>query len=345
MKIHLTIVFLLTFAANYVFAQGTNSAKINGLSLVSERFILDSSHVDPILEVNANYVAVIPFCFMPAVDSSAVIFGGSDFWKGEGLKGTRKAIQELHKKNVKTMIKPQVWVSDGVFTGEVKMKSEESWGLFEQNYSAYILAFAKVAEEEDVEILCIGTEMGRVVEFWPELFPRLIEKVRKIYSGKITYAENWDRFDKVEFWGELDYIGVDAYFPISNKRNPSVKKMEGGWAKYLPQFDSISAKFDRKILFTEFGYRSIKKCTATPWAYKAGPLKVNQGCQSRALKALFNSVWDQEYFAGGFMWKWHLDHENAGGKNNSMFTVQNKEAEEVVKLYYGKYGILNVDML
>jgi hypothetical protein len=41
-------------------------------------------------------------------------------------------------------------------------------------------------------------------------------EIRKIYTGKLTYAANWDDFDKVPFWKELDYIGIDAYFPLSD---------------------------------------------------------------------------------------------------------------------------------
>lgn len=337
MKIQFVIDLILTFTANYVCGQNAGSYKINGLNLVSERYFIDSSHVDPIVQIGANFASVIPYCFMPALDSSLVIFGGTNHWAGEGLEGTRVAVQELQKKKLRTMIKPQIWVNHDVFTGEIEMKSEASWLLFEDGYSAYVLAFAKIAEEENVEILCIGTEMAKVVSSRPELFPRLIEKVRNIYSGKITYAENWDQFSAVGFWGKLDYIGIDAYFPISDKRNPSLKTLERGWVNYLPNFDSISTKFDKKILFTEFGYRSIKKCACTPWAYKGiVKPKIDETAQYRALKALFESLWNKEYFAGGFLWKWHPNHESAGGEFDSSFTVQNKKAMEVVQYYFKK---------
>lgn len=329
-------VVLLILSIN-VRAQDSVMAKINGLSLVSERYILDSTHIPPIIEVGANYAAVIPFCFMPKKDSSDVFFGNNNQWKGEGLSGTRTAVQELHKQGIKTMIKPQIWVGHGVFTGEIEMKSNEGWRNFENNYAAYILAFAKIAEEENAAMYCIGTEMMLVVRNRPEIFTRLINEVRKVYHGKLTYAENWDCFEKVPFWDALDYIGVDAYFPIHISRNPSAKKLDNGWKKYLPVFDSLSQSFDKKILFTEYGYRSIKKCAATPWTYDRNKSdKIDQRCQVRALASLYKNVWDKEYFAGGFLWKWHPDDKKAGGKNNSMFTVQNKLAEATVREQYKK---------
>ncbi|NRA11707.1 MAG: glycoside hydrolase [Crocinitomicaceae bacterium] len=329
-------VFLLVLSNN-LSAQDSIKAKINGLSMVSQRFILDSVHVLPVVEVGANYAAVIPYCFMPKKDSSVVYFGDNNQWQGEGPSGTRIAVRELHSQGVKTMIKPQIWVGHGIFTGEIEMKSEVDWSNFEKNYAAYILAFAKIAEEEGSAMLCIGTEMMLVVKNRPEIFTRLIKQVREVYEGEVTYAENWDCFEKVQFWDALDYIGVDAYFPISTSRNPSVKKLDKGWANYLPMFDSLSTAFGKKILFTEYGYRSIKKCVATPWKYdRLKGQKIDERCQVKALTSLYKNVWDKDYFAGGFLWKWHPKDEIAGGENNSMFTVQNKLAEETVRMQYIK---------
>jgi len=336
LRTKLSIFFLIiTCSAR---AQTPENFKINGLSLVSEQFYLDSTHIEPIVDVCANFAAVIPYSFMPLKDSSAVIFGSNNQWKGEGVSGTRIAVNALQDKNIQTMIKPQIWVGHGIFTGEIEMKNEDEWVHFEENYSTYILAFAKIAEEENVNLFCIGTEMKMVVEKRPELFPRLIHKVREVYSGRITYAENWDCFDQVKFWDKLDFIGVDAYFPLSNSRNPSVNKLKKKWTEYLPVFDSLYTKYDKKILFTEFGYRSIKKCTRAPWKYQRSEEHViSERCQAKALKALFETVWDREYFVGGFLWKWHPDNENAGGSENSMFTVQNKEAQEVVRRKFSFY--------
>jgi hypothetical protein len=57
----------------------------------------------------------------------------------------------------------------------------------------------------------------------PEYWSQLIKKIKKIYSG--NYAANWDDFDKVPFWNELDYIGIDAYFPLSDATTPSVLEL------------------------------------------------------------------------------------------------------------------------
>ena len=52
------MLFILT---NNISAQYTINDRVNGVSLLSERFLLDSIHLPPILRVRANYVAVIPY--------------------------------------------------------------------------------------------------------------------------------------------------------------------------------------------------------------------------------------------------------------------------------------------
>jgi hypothetical protein len=60
-----------------------------------------------------------------------------------------------------------------------------------------------------MELFCFGTELGNAIAKRPQYWSQLIVKIRK-YTGKLTYAANWDDFDKVPFWKELDYIGIDA---------------------------------------------------------------------------------------------------------------------------------------
>ena len=56
---------------------------------------------------------------------------------------------------------------------------------------------------------------------------------RAVYKGKLTYAANWDgEFEEVAFWDALDVIGVQAYFPLTEERVPSVTKLTQAWAPY-----------------------------------------------------------------------------------------------------------------
>lgn len=314
-------------------AQGDFDDRINGISLVAERTALDTSEVEPLLSVGANWAAIIPFGFMEDPHQPRVVFNGKWQWYGERIEGARESIRALHKKGLSVMLKPQLWVAHGVYTGEVEMNAEKEWQKLESSYRTFIRAFAELARDEEVEMFCIGTEMTMFTRQRPDFWRKLIQEIRTIYSGKLTYAANWDEYTQVVFWDALDYIGVDAYFPIADTLVTNKATLQEGWKRWMEEMDSIGKKFQKKILFTEFGYRSIAECAIQPWEYRSST-QVNEGAQSLALEALFSVPWKSSFIVGGFLWKWHPDHANAGGKEDNSFTVQNKQAEEVVRSCY-----------
>ncbi len=104
---------------------------------------------------------------------------------------------------------------------------------------------------------------------------KLIKEVRSIYNGKLTYAANFDNYEEVAFWKQLDFIGINAYFSLrdanSTYSNSSKLKaqLKDGWARVFDNIESYSAKNrlkDRPLLFTELGYISRENATIEPWA-------------------------------------------------------------------------------
>jgi hypothetical protein len=311
------------------------SGRINGMCLVSVDHKLDSSHLIPIKSLGSNWVAIIPYAYMPSSSAPEIEYDAKWQWYGERIDGVRSQFKEIHKQGLSVMVKPQLWIGHGSYTGAVAMMNEEDWLSLEENYSEYILAFALLAEEEEVEMLSIGTELQVFVQNREVYWRELIKQVRSVYTGRLTYSANWDEYDNVKFWDLLDYIGVDAYFPISKERKRKLKHLKVGWEPHADLMDSIALKFNKQILFTEYGYRSVKECAMRPWDYDEDS-RVDQNAQEIALEALYQTIWANENVVGGFLWKWYPDHANAGGKANNMFTVQNKRAENVVKKHYSK---------
>lgn len=306
--------------------------KMNGLSWVSSNMVVNASHIEPVVDVNANYTALIPFAFMPELNSTEIQYNVSQQWWGETEEGIRTTAQLLADKHIKRMLKPQIWVLGGKFVGFIKMDSEEDWKTFEESYTEYILFYAKIAQDEGIELFSIGTEMKTMVLERPEYWTKLIAEVKKVYKGKITYAANWDSYKNPKFWGLLDFIGIDAYFPLSDQKTPTVNELEKAWEPIVVEIEQIAKKENKRILFTEFGYRSVDYTALEPWEGNFNT--VNHPAQINALKAVFNTFWSKDWFMGGFLWKWYDYHENAGGLDNSRFTVQNKPAEDIVRDWY-----------
>ena len=312
------------------------SRKYNGISLVASRDSLKTEQVEPILRLNANAVAVMPYAFMRSMESPELIYNIERQWFGERAEGVEQSISLLQKKDLKVMIKPHIWIRNGQFTGDLKFDTESEWKNFENSYRDYILLYAEIAEKQKVELFCIGTELFNFVKERPEFWNSLITEVRTIYKGKLTYAENWDKADKNELWQHLDLIGVDAYYPLHKGETPTKEQIRSGWQDHKPILKSLSFNYHRPILFTEYGYRSIEHAVKEPWNSKRKYSKINHELQAVALEAIYEEFWPETWFSGGFLWKWH-QHEAAGGLENDRFTPQNKPAEEVVRDYYDRF--------
>ncbi|PWH83490.1 glycoside hydrolase [Algibacter marinivivus] len=312
----------------------TQTNKINGVSFVASGKAINQTDVKPVVNVNANYAAIMPFGFIRNLNDPEINHNTDRQWFGETRAGAKQYIGELRKRGVKIMIKPQIWVWHGEFTGFIEMKNEADWKTLEASYTSFILEYADLANEVKAELFCIGTELEKFIENRPEYWSNLIEKIKAKYKGKLTYAANWDEFKRTPFWTKLDYIGVDAYFPVSDKKTPSVVDCLEGWKKHKAVIYNMSQKYQKPILFTEYGYRSVDFSGKAPWVSDRSMNQVNLEAQTNTTQALFETFWKEEWFAGGFIWKWFHEHDKVGGEDNSRFTPQNKPVEALLRKQY-----------
>lgn len=334
----LFVFFLVVFQSCETQTIKQTVKKVNGVSFVASSEAINKTHVDPVVSViNANYVAIMPFGFVKSLSHPEIIYNTDRQWFGETIEGAKQYIKELRKQHIKIMLKPQIWVWNGEFTGYIEMNSEDNWKALEKSYSSFILEYAQLAEEVNSEIFCIGTELEQFIENRPQYWSDLIAEIRKIYKGKLTYAANWDEFKRTPFWGDLDFIGIDAYFPVSDEKTPTIAQLKVGWMPHKTVIKAYSDKYNKPILFTEFGYRSVDYSGKEPWKSDRDSGEVNLQAQINTTQALFETFWDEDWLAGGFLWKWFINHNEVGGKNNTMFTPQNKPVEAVIKEHYETY--------
>ncbi len=312
-------------------------SKINGVSYVASKDSISEKHIKPVLNIHANYASVMPFGFIRELAHPEIQYNSSRQWFGETKTGVKQYINALKKEGIQIMMKPQIWVWRGEFTGEIRMKTEEDWKILEDSYTTFILDYAKTAQETHVEIFCIGTELESFIDERPIYWKRLIIEVKKVYKGKLTYAANWNEYNRTPFWDDLDYIGIDGYFPVSDLKTPTVEACKLGLERWKSEMKKFCNELKKPILFTEFGYRSVNFTGKAPWRADREMDSVNLEAQTNALQAFFETFWDEDWIAGGFVWKWYHNQELAGGKDNSRFTPQNKPAEKIISDFYLKY--------
>ncbi|MFC3120202.1 glycoside hydrolase family 113 [Agaribacter flavus] len=325
---------LLAFVVLFALPALASEPKINGISFVASRDKTEQEHIAPLVNTYANYAAVMPYGYVPSNESPTVIFNSDRQWYGERIVGVKDVIKQLKSNKIKTMLKPHLWLRGGVYTRHLGFQSEQQWQAFEQAYSHFIMTYAKVAEDEKVDIFCIGTELETFVKQRPKYWRALISKIKHVYSGKLTYAANWDEYTHVPFWTQLDYIGVDGYFPLSDAHTPSIDNIVQAWEKWKPELADTAQGFKRPILFTEWGFRSVDHTAKAPWDHSKKLSAPNLAGQASAIEGTLISLWSEPWFAGGFIWKWFTYHDKAGGELDNRFTPQNKPSERVLRAFF-----------
>lgn len=311
--------------------------KVKGITLVAPPKPFDENPMMPLIDVHANWVCLVPYAYSPK-NKPEVRYGSNQWqWWGERPEGIIESIMLAKKAGLKILLKPQVYIHGG-WVGSMQFETEEDWLIWENSFENYIISFADIAAKYDVEMLCIATEYDLAAHFRPAFFIQLIEKIRKIYDGKLTYSANWDNISKISFWQHLDYIGVSAYFPLLEDVIPAFDKLCVSWQTHINILESVHRLHNKPILFTEFGYLSVDGAAGKTWELEKNiqSLQINEEAQAIAFEALFSSFWEKPWWAGGFIWKWFPNGEGHEGYPEKDYTPQNKKAESVIQSWYSK---------
>lgn len=310
--------------------------KIKGITMVAPPREITDDPMIPISDVNANWVALVPYGFS-RMGQPEVRYNSNGQWWGERIDGIRSCIQRAHDNNLKVMLKPQVYIRGG-WVGDVDFKTEQEWQKWEETYRTYIMTFAHIADQENIDLFCIGTEYKIAAQKREKFWRNLIAEVRGTYKGKITYSSNWDGYKKVPFWDAVDFIGLSAYFPLTEIKTPSVTMLKKEWKPILNKLKKFSNINKKNLLFTEFGYLSVDHCADKNWLLEKqlNQLEINEEAQANAYHALLETFGEQKFWSGGFLWKWFPNMNGHEGHPEKDYTPQGKEAEDVIRYWYGK---------
>ncbi len=266
-------------------------------------------------------------------------------WSGDIHRGANTpsdetiahVIRKAHAQGQKVMLKVHLDLldkSDGSWRGEIGSLTEADWGKWFQKYTEFVLYYSNIAQKENVEMYCVGTELSTAATVKGYMWKDIIKKVRGRYRGLLTYAAHWDRYSEIRFWDELDYVGINAYFPLTEKMVPTKEELTAAWVKWVNEIEDFQEKVGRPIIFPECGVSSADGSAIRPWEHVSRH-EVNLALQKDYYEAIYEAFWGREWFYGMYWWYWGTN-TNMGGKYNRGFTPQNKPAELVVKEWYAK---------
>jgi len=298
---------------------------------------IDSTDLDPLLRIRANWISQTPFGWQRDFHAPEirVAYGRPHRWGsywGESDDGIAETTHWAHTRGIKVLLKPHIWTRGG-WSGSIAMKNEQDWAAWFSDYRDFILHYADLAERTGADALAIGTELGGTTTRERE-WRAVIAEIRRHYRGPLVYCANWaEDLHQTEFWDALDWIGVQAYYPLSKDRAPTTEQLVRGWSGPLSDLDQLSKIWAKPVVLTEVGYRSMDTAASKPWEWDS-PGNLSVETQARCYESLFQVLPEHPSVHGVFIWKWHPDYARAGGVLDKEYSPQRKPAEQVIARGY-----------
>lgn len=249
------------------------------------------------------------------------------------------AIRELRSNGLRVMLKPHVDLLDGDWRGNINPTDVDAWFA---SYTDFIVSYARLARDESVEMLSFGTELKVMTGAANrDRWIAVINAIRSAggYAGLLTYAANaaaaGDEFTSVSFWDQVDIIGLDAYFPLTDRNDPTVSQLVSAWSlnrwgeNIVANVQNFAnAHTPKSVIFTEIGYRSVDGANTAPWDFSR-PGAADTGEQRDCYEAMYE-VWSPQnsWMKGNFWWDWPVPVPAA---NDTDYNPRNKPAETVLR--------------
>ncbi|MDZ4084499.1 MAG: hypothetical protein U1E10_16260 [Bdellovibrionales bacterium] len=155
--------------------------------------------------------------------------------------------------------------------------------------------------------------------------------------------------DLVQFWTELDAVGLDMYRSLASSKDvlatnraDLTRQLKTRTDVYTTQLDtalleiSLVTNVEKQIILKEVGYRSIEKGFIEPFNYASASGVVNIDHQAAAYDALLASFarsnWS--WFQGVVFWDIQVDPSKKGPKDLGFSPVGKPQTEAIVIDYF-----------
>lgn len=284
--------------------------------------------------IGANTVALVPYTYFLRRDGQA---SPLPFMRGPGKENDESMIHggfTAKKLGMTVFLKPHI---QGLWPGHIEMSSQSGWDAFFGFYERWIRHYALLAEIYQYEVLSLGVEMVKATTQHEDRWRELAARIRKIYSGALVYSANWgSELEQLGFWDAFDYIGIDSYYPLSDKDDASDAELLAGARSVVKRIEAVHRRFDRPVIFTEIGFVNTRAPWKEPWKGDRGEPEFEH--QVRAFEVMFQALAGKPWCRGIYWWKWSSHPERYGGARDVSHIINGKPVELVLAKWFKRLG-------
>jgi hypothetical protein len=283
--------------------------------------------------MGANWIAVTPFGRVANVSGTGVdLTFEAPFERNRW--DVARAVQMAHAHGLRVMLVPHLWVESGEWRGFIDPRSDEGWARWAEDYERFARVWAEVAEGTHAEMFSVGVELHTwVTTARAASFARVVSAIRRIYHGLLTYSANWDDVDDTVIVGDIDVVGINAFYPLAEVRGASEATLLQGGRRVRERVHALAETWGKPVLFTETGYTSRADPAVRPWEWPEtmSGVRVDEQAQAAAYRALVAPLLEEPDFAGFFVWRVYANPDDVSQEAPWGFSPRGKLAELVVR--------------
>jgi len=292
--------------------------------------------LDELVRMGVSWISVTPFGRIWSLDSTRILMTFEAPWP-ENRFAVRRMIRQAHARGIRVLLIPHLWVDTGGWRGEIDPGSAERWAEYRESYRRFVVNWAIDAAVAGADAFSIGVECkswsGRFAGYWT----RLIDEVRSIFPGLLTYSANWDEAASVVFWDQLDLIGINAFYPLADHEGATDGEYRRGARRVVDDVRQLADVLEMPVLFVEVGYTTRENAAVEPWLWPddMSDVVVDEREQERALSAMIRAFVPHEWFAGMFVWRYYANIDDVSQEAIWGFSPHAKRAEPMLERAFG----------
>ena len=289
--------------------------------------------VEEIAKTGANAICLSVAANQENAKSSSIFI---DYRKVPSVERMVKLCKLARRKGLRVIFMPIVLLENpgaSEWRGKIEPAQPDAWW---EDYENYVLWCADVASKGEADVFMVGSELV-LLEDQTKRWRGLIQKVRKSYSGKLSYSANWDHYENIEWWKDLDMVGMTSYYDLVGDKTPSLEVLLENWKPIKTKILDWQKKVGKPIIFTEVGWPSQEGCAKEPWNYY-GSTKPDVATQALCFEAFFKAWQDEKTVAGVLVWEWRNQVEQVGGANDISYVPTGKPAMKKIREYFSAPG-------
>lgn len=293
--------------------------------------------LDELVALGVNTISLTPFGRVWSLGSHSIQMDFEAPYE-ENREAIGRMVEQAHRRGLRVVLIPHLWVETGGWRGEMAPAGRKGWATYQDAYRRFVLSWARDAGRFGVDAFSIGVECTSFSGRFPRFWTRLIREVREQFPGPLTYSANWDEVDNVLFWRELDWIGVNAFYPLAKAGQTDYADYVAGAEAAIAKLERTAQIHNRPAVLMEIGYTTRPGAAVDPWSWPdhMSEVVVDEWEQARALAALMGAAARSPRIGGMLLWRYYAHLDDVSQEAPWGFSPHGKLAARVLQAVYAE---------